>query len=47
MEVCVGSRLTETEKHSRTDKLIKCLEKGGERLEDEAIGLRKLNLKPV
>ncbi len=44
MAVLFGSRLT-TSNSSRTAKLVKCLEQGGERLKDEAIGLRKPCLK--
>ena len=40
MQVLSGSRLMEEEK-SRTAKLIRCLEHGGERLNDEETGLSK------
>lgn len=33
----------ESQKESRASKLLYCLEHGGERLKDEAIGLNKQN----
>lgn len=41
MAVFIGNRLTGIENNSRAEKLILCLERGGERLKDEEIGLRK------
>jgi len=41
MAVYIGSRLIKLENSPRTAKLVECLERGGERLKDEALGLRK------
>ena len=41
MDFVVGVRLTEKDKMPRTAKLLECLEQGGEKINDEEIGLRK------
>ena len=38
----IGVRLTRTEQDTKTAKLLQCLEQGGERLNDEAVGLKKV-----
>jgi len=47
MAVNIGKKLTNQENDYKIAKLIECLEQGGERLKDEAIGLKKLSSQPL
>ena len=47
MKTYNGNRLTGKDGYSHASRLAESLEQGGERLKDEAIGLKKLYIKPV
>jgi len=47
MAIDIGKKLTNQENDYKIAKLIECLEQGGERLKDEAIGLKKLSSQPL